>query len=376
LEKTVAVIGAGNIGRFVIHMITRKISSLRLLVVDLDKSKIKKIKEMLNASNVEFIVGDLISDNDVRKKICDSDIILSFLPGNIGSKIYSLAIECGMNLIDTSYTPEDPFVFDQPAKDAGVTIIPDAGVAPGLSNLVAGHIYSELGSCDVLAIYVGGLPKNPKPPLYHMVNWSITDLIEEYTRPVRIIVDSKLKIVEPLTGIEKIEIGNLGVFEAFYTDGLRTMVKTIKAKNMYEKTLRYEGHLSAIRLLKEIGLFSRDEITVGGHRIKPIDLAVELLKKQMYDPNLEDKLVMKVVGGKEGRSIEYIIYDEYKTTTGFSAMSRTTGLASFSMLKLLLENKIDNGVIPLEIIGQNKVIFDEVIGIYRVSNVKIWENLI
>ena len=373
MDKSVTIIGAGNIGSFVTYMLARESKIPKITVVDLDKAKVKKVKELVKRDDVDFLVGNAIEDEDVKKAICKSDVILSFLPGKIGSKIYSLAIECGVDLIDTSYIPQDPLEFDEIAKDSGITIIPDAGVAPGLSNLLAGRIYSELGHCELLAIYVGGLPKKPKPPLFHEVNWSIVDLVEEYTRPVRIIVEGKVEIVNPLTGVEEIEIDDLGRYEAFYTDGLRTMVKTLKVQNMYEKTLRYRGHLSAVRLLKELGLFSEEKINVKGYGVKPIDFTVELLKKRIYNPDLEDKLVMKVIGRKNNRSLEYIVYDEYDARTGFSAMARTTGLASISALKLLHEGKFEKGVLPLEIIGQKRELYQKFLQNYKENGVKIWE---
>ncbi|MCW4031141.1 MAG: saccharopine dehydrogenase, partial [Candidatus Bathyarchaeota archaeon] len=156
---------------------------------------------------------------------------------------------------------EDPFFFRESALDAGVSIVPDCGVAPGLSNILIGKASSQLDEVEEALIYVGGLPQNPIPPLNYKITWCIEDLFEEYTRKAKIIRDGKTVEVAALKGLEEIEFEGLGKFEAFFTDGVRTLHHTIKANNMWEKTLRYLGHAEKIRLIKKLGLLKKGSLT-------------------------------------------------------------------------------------------------------------------
>lgn len=364
------LLGAGNIGRFVANLVVEDRDFGNVYIIEKDMEKLEalglKIKE-----KATFMVGDVFKDKFLKRTVCNSDIVLSFLPGSIGVKAYNLAIECGFHLVDTSYLPEDPMTYNTQAESEEITIVPDAGVAPGLSNLIAGGLYNELGGLEKISVYVGGLPQSPVPPLYHEVNWSISDLIEEYTRPVRIKENGIVKTVEPLTGNEIIDFEGIGKLEAFYTDGLRTMVKTLDVPNMYEKTLRYPGHLNAIKLLRDIGFLSKSIINVDGKSVRPVDVAIRVLEDKMYNPTLRDILAMMIVAEKGTEKKTVKVLDYFDEKNGFSAMARTTGLCNYAISKLVLSDKIGHGVIPPEKIGMNKNNYEYILDIYRKFGVKI-----
>ena len=299
--------------------------------------------------------GDVLKDEDVVKSICDCDIISSLLPGNIGEIAYKIALKCSIPLVDTSYLDTDPFKFDKEAKKIGIPIVPDAGVAPGLSNLIVGHVVSTLDYVESVKIYVGGLPSKVEPPLYHYVNWSVRDMLEEYIRPVRIVKEGKLTYVNPLDGLETVDVSGFGELEAFYTDGLRTLIKTIKAKDMFEKTLRYKGHANVILALKLLGLLSKEPTMVNNVEVIPFELSLKMFEKVVYKPDLEDVLIMKieVLGTElEKYTIKNItLIDYFDKRTGLSAMARTTGFTNSAIITLLSREQLENGIIPLEKIG-------------------------
>ena len=373
-EKKVVIVGAGNIGRFAVYALLKKKVINSFTVIDNDPAKIEPIRELIGKigdNKVEVIIGDVFNDRIAKRKLCDADIVLSYLPGHLGFKIYTNALECRFDLIDTSFMPEDPLELASHARDAGITIVPDTGVAPGLSNMIVGYYYNTLREPDTVKIYVGGLPDKPKPPLFHEVNWSLVDLFEEYTRPARIIVNGEIKSVEPLTGIETVEISGFGSLEAFYTDGLRTLLKTVKPRNMFEKTLRYKWHLDIVRTLRDLGFLSKTPIIIEGHTVTPLKLTAKIIGDKLYNPMLKDILVMMIYLSKDSKTIVYDVYDQFNEKTGFSAMARTTGLASVATLKLLIEKRIGKGVVPPEIIAQKESNFREVTDLYEEFGVKM-----
>jgi Saccharopine dehydrogenase and related proteins len=125
------------------------------------------------------------------------DLVINALPGNVAYKASKRILEAGLDTIDVSFYAEDPFTLHEIAVRTGARYIPDAGVAPGLSNVLAGRLIADLGHVEELGIYVGGIPERPVGPLGYSITWSPLDLIEEYTRPARLIKGGRIIVVDP-----------------------------------------------------------------------------------------------------------------------------------------------------------------------------------
>ncbi|MEO0288614.1 MAG: saccharopine dehydrogenase C-terminal domain-containing protein [candidate division WOR-3 bacterium] len=296
------------------------------------------------------------------------DLIISALPAKLGRIAQKGAILAQKNIVDVSYSENDPFELDEEAKKAGITIIPDAGVAPGLSNLFAGRIYKSFEKCENIKIYVGGMPEKNIPPLGYTITWSPEDLIAEYEREVKILKNRKIKIVEPLTGVENVKFKGFEQLEGFYTDGLRTLLKTLKdVKNLEEKTLRYKGHIEKIKLLKDLGYFKEE---LNGK--KPKEVTIEVLKSIKY-PQIKDVLLLRVIGeGKINKRKKVITYELVdRGDEKHSAMERTTGFSLGIFSYILLTNKIETGIVPPEVIGFDQNKFKKIISYLKELNIKV-----
>lgn len=147
-------------------------------------------------------------------------------------------IECGKDIVDISFFPEDPFKLDQLAKEKKVTAVVDCGVAPGCSNLILGYMASILDVIESFSCYVGGLPRIRTWPYEYKTPFSPSDVIEEYNRPARLVDNGKVVTQPALSEVELIDLPGVGTLEAFNTDGLRTLIRTMKVPCMKEKTMR------------------------------------------------------------------------------------------------------------------------------------------
>lgn len=330
----------------------------------------------LNSDNLNHLsklgfktIKDTIDSPEKVKKLSEGfDLIISALPAKLGKIAQVGAIISQKNIVDVSYSEDDPFELDSEAKKNNITILPDAGVAPGLSNLFAGRIYKSFDRCEKIKILVGGIPEKNLPPLGYTVTWSPEDLISEYERVVKIRKNGKLKIVEPLTGKEDVKFKGFDKLEGFYTDGLRTLLKTLKdVKNLEEKTLRYKGHLEKIKLLKDLGYFKEE---LNG--IKPRQTTIEILKSIKY-PDVKDVLLLRVVGeGKiknKKKILTYEIVD--RGDEKHSAMERTTGFSLGIFSYIILTNRFPSGVIPPEMIGFDQNNFKKIVLYLKEMNIKV-----
>ncbi len=324
----VLVLGAGNIGRAVALDMSEE---FEVSVADASAERLESIKDFaepvkLDASRFEKLV----------ETMRDFELAVDTLPGTLGMSAVKAAIKAGTDLVDVSFMPQNPMKLNEEAENAQVTVIFDAGFAPGLSNILMGRIWNELDDMREGLIHVGGLPKEPRPPLYHVLTWSPRDFIEEYTRPARVIRKGEVRSVDPLLEVKTVEIMGMR-FEAFPSDGLRSLLESVRVDKLEEWTLRWPGHLEKMKVLKELGFF----------RPEHVDKTLEVIGPLMsYDTT--DFTIMEVRGREEGRELSYTLYDEHR---GLTSMARVTGFTASAVARLVAEGSCIFGVIPPEILG-------------------------
>ena len=329
----------------------------------------------LRAMGINGVVADLSDSKAITAAIQDADVVVGAVPGFMGFNMAKTVIEAKKHLVDISFFPEDPFALDKLAKENGVVAIFDIGVAPGLSNLVLGKHHQEMIISN-FECYVGGLPKRRVWPYQYKAPFSPIDVIEEYTRPARIIVGGQEVVKEALSEVELMDMGPAGMLESFNSDGLRTLLRTVDIANMKEKTLRYPGHVEYMMVLRETGFFSKEPINVNGTMIAPLDVTTKLLfPKWKLGKQEEEFTVMKIIidGKEDGKKKRYTydLYDEYNAETQTSSMSRTTGYTCTGAVNLVLNGEMDRpGVYPPEFVGARPSCFDGIMKYLAARGVK------
>jgi saccharopine dehydrogenase-like NADP-dependent oxidoreductase len=373
----VLVLGCGNIGSVAAEDLAKSLSSAEIVVADKDANKAMVVAEKIREENVNWIRLDASDRNELVKALKDFDLVMGFLPGKLGYSLAGACIKAGKNLVDVSYMPENPLALNEEAREKGVTIVPDCGLAPGISNILVGHSVKKLDKVQAVYIMVGGLPEKPVPPLGYVVTWSAENLIDEYTRRARIVRAGKRVMVDALTGLENVYFPGLGKLEAFYTDGLRTLLYTMMGVDeMWEKTLRYPGHAEKIRLLKALGFFEKDRIDVYGVDASPRELTIKLFERKLRKPGMRDVVALKVeVSGLrhgEKRSHIYHLIDRYDDKRKITAMARTTAYPASITAQLMLAGTLrERGVVPPEEIGMKDELFQHFMNELRKRGINI-----
>ena len=192
----IAVLGAGMVG----SAIALDLAS-RHHVTALDVSETNLALLHKRNQRIETQKADLRNYESYPELLSSFDIIVTAVPGWMGYKTLEGAIGCGKNVVDISFFPEDVLQLDKLAKEKGVTVITDCGVAPGMSNLIIGR-YNEEMKIDSFEIYVGGLPKIRKKPFQYKAPFSPADVIEEYTRPARFMENGHIVTKPALSDVE------------------------------------------------------------------------------------------------------------------------------------------------------------------------------
>lgn len=362
--KKMLILGCGNIGSVAAQDMTENMGSIEIVVADRNAATARELTEKIGTSNVSWLQLDAADRKQLAGALKGTDLAVGLLPGDFGHGLIKTCIDAGKDLVDLSYMPENPLTLNDKAAKAGVTIVPDCGLSPGIGNVLVGHAAGKLDETRAVHLMVGGFPERPAGPLGYTVTWSPENLIDEYTRKVRIVQEGRTVEVEVLSGLEEVDFPELGRLEAFYTDGLRTLLDTITdVSGMWEKTLRYPGHAEKIELLKALGFFDEKHVDVEGVSVSPRKMTAKLLEQKLSKPEVKDVVALKVEvsGIKNGEQKTYIYHmiDRYDESRGITAMARTTAYPGSIVAQMILKGALkQKGIVAPERIGMDAHLFE------------------
>lgn len=367
--QKVIVLGAGMVGSAMAKDLT---AHCKVTSADINTDNLQKLIPF----GVDIVQADLSDKNVIAEIIRDADLVVGAVPGFMGFETFKSVIEQGKNICDISFFNEDPFVLDALAKKNNVTAIMDVGVAPGMDNIILGY-HNKRMEVHNFECYVGGLPAERIWPFEYKAPFSPADVLEEYTRPARFVRDGKIVVKEALTDPELMNFDGVGTLEAFNSDGLRSLVQTMPhIPNMIERTLRFPGHIELMRVLRDTGFFSKQEMEVNGVKVKPLDVTSKLLfpKWKLGDEEREFTVMRIIVEGKEnGEEISYTynLLDRYDVASKTSSMARTTGFTCTAVAQLLLSGMfIRKGVFSPEFLGEDELHFQFILNYLEERNIE------
>jgi len=356
--KKIIILGAGMVGRAMAIDLSKK---YKVKSVDADPNSLKLLSSY---HHIDTDILDVTDTNKLSEAVKDYDLVISAVPGFLGLDTMKSVIKNKKDLVDISFLPEGVLDLDNMAKENGVTVIMDCGVAPGVPNIIAGY-HNESMQIENFEYMVGGLPKVRTFPFEYKAPFSPCDVIEEYTRPARYVENKKMIVKPAMSDTEYIEFVNVGTLEAFNSDGLRSLIYTLNnIPNMKEKTLRYPGHIKMIKALKNAGFLSEEPLKVKGQKIIPFEVTSEILfNAWKLEPEEKEFTIMRVIlqGFENGikKEIVYDLYDEYDEVEKLSSMARTTGFTATAAADLILNNVYnEKGMFPPELLGKHPNCFN------------------
>jgi len=351
----IVVLGAGRVGGAMALDLAQD-GEFQVTVVDVSEDNLAR----MSARGIPTRRADLSRPELVAECVANADLVVGAVPGFMGFRTVQAVLEAGRNIVDISFFDEDPFLLDGLAKSKGLMALTDIGVAPGCDNLILGHVEGLLDRVECFECYVGGLPAVRMWPYEYQAGFSPIDVLEEYTRPARYVAHGLEVVMPALSEPELMDFPGIGTLEAFNTDGLRTLIHTVKAPFKKEKTLRYPGHIEKMRLLRETGFLRKSPVDVGGVPVIPLELTTRLLFPlwQMKEGD-EDFTVMRVIveGEKDGKIVThtYNLLDRYDRATKTTSMARTTGYTCTAAVRMVTRGLYTRkGISPPEFVGREK----------------------
>ncbi len=360
------VIGAGRQGTAAAYDMAKWGGAETVLLadrsIDAARAASKRINELIGRDVARWAEIDVTVHEELVDLVRPLDAILCATPYAFIPACTHGAIEAGTGMVDLGgHTPTvlGQLRLDGEARAAGVSIVPDCGMGPGLNNTLALAAIEQLELRGAVArearVWDGGLPQRPEGPFGYQLFFHIEGLTNEYDGMALVLREGRVQEVETLTELELLEFEELGTLEAFVTSGgTSTVPFTMAGKlDVYEnKTLRYPGHYAAFRAFKDLGLFSREPIKVRGAPIVPRDVYHELLFPRLETRTVRDICVMRAEAvGKRGsvqETVRFELVDRFDDSTGFAAMERLTGWHAAIVTEMIAQGEIPPGVHPLE----------------------------
>jgi len=344
------VLGAGLMGRAIVYDLARSLSVEGVVVADLDRSLAEEVAKRYGNDRTSAEYVDVRDHERVVALMKGFDVVVSAVPLYHNEDLTRAAIEAKANLCDLGGSDEivaRQKALHEDARQAGITIVPNCGLAPGMANVIALHGLKRFDSVSELRIRVGGLPENPRPPLNYQLVFAVEGLIKEYTGKAKVLRGGQIQYLDALTEIEAIDFPRpLGRLEAFLTSGGASLLPEIlqgRVQTLDYKTIRYPGHAEKMKTLLELGFGSAEPISIGGHLTTARELFGELLKRRLTF-NDKDVVLVRVLlrgirSGREAR-VAYTMIDRYDDTTSLTAMMRTTGFPTSIIAQMIISGEI------------------------------------
>jgi lysine 6-dehydrogenase len=357
------VLGAGRQGIAAAYDLALLGEADRVTLADADRASAEKgaqrVNQLLGRPTVTALQLDVRDEVAVRRALKGYNVALSAVPYFFNLALTRAAIDSRVSFCDLgghTETVRQQHALDPEAKRAGVSIIPDCGMGPGMGNTLAVYAMSLLDSTEHIYLYDGGLPKNPQPPWNYELSFSIEGLTNEYFGGMTVLRGGKLVHLPCFTEFETIDFPPLGRLEAcLIAGGVSTAPWTFlgKLKTYQLKVLRYPGSFAQLKAFSDLGLFELKPVQVDGTDVIPRHVFHALFEPKVRVDEVKDVAIIRAhaVGAKNGRPAEAIVdvVDWFDEKTGFTAMQKTTGWHLSIVAAMQAKGETPVGSIPLEI---------------------------
>jgi lysine 6-dehydrogenase len=330
----ILVLGAGRMGRGAVYDLAHNSPGVQsITIADFDPKKAEELAEFIGSERVSPRRVDVSDHSATINLMRGHDAAISCVNYWHNVALSEAAIETKCNFCDlggNNAVVAEQLALDERARQAGINIVPDCGLAPGMVSILAMHGAAKFDRIEKIHIRVGGLPQMPKPPLNYQLVFSVEGLINEYVEKARVIRNGEIAEIESMTELESLAFDDFPPLEAFQTSGgTSTLPDTFfeKIKELDYKTIRYAGHCEKFKAIIDLGLCSTEEIFIDGAKTTPRRFFGDLLTRNLPADEPDYVLVrLEFVGHTSGetKSLRYDIVDKFDEKTGLSAMIRTT----------------------------------------------------
>jgi saccharopine dehydrogenase (NADP+, L-glutamate forming) len=267
----VLVLGAGLVAR----PLVRYLSGLawNVTVADVAPGKAELLIEGLDHCRALQVP---VTDAALDGLVPEHDCVVSLLPAPLHPTVAKVCIRHGRSMVTASYISPEMKALDRAAKDAGVTLMNELGLDPGIDHMSAMATIHEVqgrgGDVVSFRSWCGGLPApdSDDNPLHYKFSWSPMGVLTAATNDARYLDDRRVIDVpgpELFTHFRTVEVAGAGAFEGYPNRdsvAYREVYGLSEARSLLRGTLRYPGHCDSWKKMVDLGMFGRDALDLRG----------------------------------------------------------------------------------------------------------------
>jgi len=357
------VLGAGRQGVAAAYDLARFGDAARVTLADAELRQAQAAADRVNrltGRQIADAIGlDVRDEEAASRAIKGYAVVLSAVPYFYNLALTKVAIANGVSFCDLGGHTETvrlQHALNADAKKAGVRVVPDCGMGPGMGNNLAVYTMGLLEEAEHIYMFDGGLPQSPQPPWNYAMTFNIEGLTNEYYGGLTVLRDGKIRQIPCFTEFEMLDVPPLGELEAFIiAGGASTAPWTFegKLKTYQLKVLRYPGTFAQLKAFSDLGLFDLKPVKVDGGEVVPRHVFHALFEPQVKFDHVKDVCIIRVVaiGKKNGKPAQATVevIDHYDDATGFTAMQRLTGWHLSIVGIMMARGEVPVGSTPLEL---------------------------
>lgn len=264
--QNILVIGAGRSASCLIKYLLDHSGSenWNITVADVSLDLVKQ--KTAGHSNARGIAFDITNDKQREEEIKRADIVISMLPASMHLNIAKDCMKFKKHLATASYVSKEMKELDEEAKAAGIILLNEIGLDPGIDHAsamkVIDHVHAEGGELTSFKSYCGGLvaPESNDNPWGYKFSWNPRNVVLAGQGTAQLIENGKYKYI-PYNRLflqtETIEVDGHGRFDAYANrDSLsyRKIYDLDKIPTMLRGTLRMPGYCKAWNVFVKLGL--------------------------------------------------------------------------------------------------------------------------
>ena len=349
--KVVVLGGMGIQGRAALADLASSPSVEAIICADADLTGFESKTDFLDKSKVTSVKLDASSENELVALLRSGvNVVIDLLPRQLTETVCMAAIEAGVGVVNTNYGY--PIAgLDRRAKKAGVSIMPECGLDPGIDLIIYSQAVRRFDEIHVINSYCGGFPEKSAcdNPLSYKVSWTWEGVLSSTCRDARCIKNGQVVTIpgdkqHESDQIHAIDYPGLGRLEAIpngdavrYTD-LLGVTATIRETGRY--SLRWPGWSAFWHPLKQLGFLDEKPVVGLPCEVSPIQFLDKLMGPRLQYQNDEKDLVVMlnvfegISGGKKvRRTIRLLI--ERDLNTGLMAMSQGVGFTASIVAQMI-----------------------------------------
>ena len=263
--QVISILGAGLSATDLIdYLIDRaEENNWKIRIGDFDLATAKR--KARNHSHAAAFLFDVMSEADVEVAVKQSDIVVSMLPARFHSIIAKRCVEMKKHMLTASYVSKDMQALDEEAKKAGVILLNELGVDPGIDHMSAMKVIHKLQNegAELLGFYssTGGLvaPESDNNPWNYKFTWNPRNVVLAGQGVSMFIRNGLLKFIPYHKLYEratKLEIEGYGKFEMYPNRDSLSYRQTYgleKIQTILRGTIRRDGYCKAWNVFVQLG---------------------------------------------------------------------------------------------------------------------------